>query len=135
MMTVEFKINKAALDAMLTGQNGPVVKILNEKGRLVENGAKRRAPVDTGRLRSSITTSMGTFNGKPAAFVGTNVDYAIYVHEGTGIYGPRGAPITPKRGKFLVFRVRGSGVTVFARQVRGVRPRPFLKDALQDVRG
>lgn len=35
--------------------------------------------VDTGRLRNSITS---TVQGN-AAYVGTNVEYAIYVHEGT----------------------------------------------------
>ena len=46
-----------------------------------EAGAKRRAPVDTGNLRDSITTNIAS-DGKSAE-VGTNVEYAPYVEFGT----------------------------------------------------
>jgi HK97 gp10 family phage protein len=47
----------------------------------VQNGARRRAPVDTGRLRNSITHET-TPNGL-AARVGTNVEYAPFQEFGT----------------------------------------------------
>lgn len=50
---------------------------------LVERGSKIFSPVDTGRMRASIGTSMGMTPNSLRAFVQTNVDYAIYVHEGT----------------------------------------------------
>lgn len=37
--------------------------------------------VDTGRLRNSISHTID--NGEKAVYVGTNVEYALYVHEGT----------------------------------------------------
>lgn len=46
---------------------------------LVENSAKRSTPVDTGRLRDSITTNK---IDKLTVEIGTNVDYAEAVHEG-----------------------------------------------------
>lgn len=46
---------------------------------LVERGSKQATPVDTGRLRASIHTVLSHLSGA----VGTNVDYAVYVHEGT----------------------------------------------------
>lgn len=46
---------------------------------LVENIGKQLTPVDTGRLRASITTNILPFRGT----VYTNVNYAVYVHEGT----------------------------------------------------
>ena len=46
--------------------------------------------VDTGRLRSSITHQVDG----DSVEVGTNVDYAVYVHEGTGKYAIGGG--TPK---------------------------------------
>lgn len=46
---------------------------------MVERGAKISAPVDTGRMRASITTDIGNMR----AVVAPHVDYAIFVHEGT----------------------------------------------------
>jgi phage gpG-like protein len=91
--------------------------------------------VDTGRLRSSIGTTVEATAVGPVAVVGTDVEYAIFVHEGVGIYGPRGAVITPTRGRFLVFTPRGAPGPVFARSVRGSPGVPFLRDALRAARG
>ena len=49
----------------------------------VERRAKILSPVDTGRLRASIATSLGIVNKGITSIVSTNVFYAIYVHEGT----------------------------------------------------
>lgn len=50
---------------------------------LVERYAKLVTPVDTGRLRGSIATSLGIKDKGLTSVVQTNVFYAIYVHEGT----------------------------------------------------
>lgn len=47
----------------------------------IEGGAKRRAPVDTGRLRNSITHVIA--EGGLKARIGTNVEYAAHVEFGT----------------------------------------------------
>jgi HK97 gp10 family phage protein len=55
------------------------------KGALdIESGAKQRAPVDTGRLRSSIQSKIDKED--VSAEVTVNVDYAPYVEFGTGQY-------------------------------------------------
>ena len=46
-----------------------------------ESKAKQRAPVDTGRLRSSISSS---FKGDDTGQVSVNVSYAPYMEFGTG---------------------------------------------------
>lgn len=47
----------------------------------LENNPRR---VDTGRLRGSITHQLGDEGSDtPFVAVGTNVEYALYVHEGT----------------------------------------------------
>ena len=52
---------------------------LEEIGMLAEGYAKKRCPVDTGRLRNSIThTTSGN-----SAYIGTNVEYAPHVELGT----------------------------------------------------
>ena len=57
---------------------------LEEIGLAAEGYAKRLAPVDTGRLRNSISH---TVEGTEAAVVGTNVEYAPYVELGTSKTG------------------------------------------------
>jgi len=49
----------------------------------VEAAAKRICPVDTGRLRASITHEVDASPGKIEGRVGTNVEYAAYVELGT----------------------------------------------------
>lgn len=51
---------------------------------MVERDAKIKAPVDTGRLRQSLSYQEENFGSKnPAVKVGTNVDYAPPVEFGT----------------------------------------------------
>lgn len=63
-------------------------------GVKISNAAKLRlgrAPrrIDTGRLRASVkVTPFTTLQGTGAVRVGTNVEYAIYVHEGTRYMQP-----------------------------------------------
>jgi HK97 gp10 family phage protein len=47
----------------------------------VEAGAKKRCPVDTGRLRASLNTQFS--DGGMEADIGTNVHYSKYVEFGT----------------------------------------------------
>lgn len=54
---------------------------VNQTGLAVTRKAKQRAPVDTGRLRSSI--QMQTYPNGLTADVSTNVEYAPYVEFGT----------------------------------------------------
>ena len=49
----------------------------------VQNRARTYCPVDTGRLRSSITHVMGEDRKGPYAEIGTNVAYAPFVEYGT----------------------------------------------------
>ena len=61
-----------------------VARELEKKAIKVVRESKRNAPVDTGRLRSSITYNMIDLPGQlPKAVVGTNVDYAPFVEFGT----------------------------------------------------
>lgn len=93
--------------------------------------------VDTGRLRSSIHTSRITrviVYPRKGARVGTNVHYARYVHDGTGIYGPRHMPIVPTTKQVLRFRPKGSMEYVYARSVRGMRRNQYLLNALPAAR-
>lgn len=67
------KIVKEALDHAMAAA-------LEEIGLVAEAKAKRLCPVDTGRLRNSITHAIDSVRDK-AVYIGTNVEYALYVHE------------------------------------------------------
>lgn len=142
MADVTIKLDKRAVQAQLTGPGGAIARDLLRRGQRVENKAKRLAPVDEGRLRGSITTEVRGGDASLVVRVGSNLEYAVYVHEGTGIYAGKGY-IYPKRGRYLVWPNKnnsGSGNRrysggrtskfVFAKRVKGVPPRPFLRDAL-----
>jgi len=132
---VTHQLNKARIAVLLTSPSGGVAKDLFRRGKRVEARAKQlleTSPrrVDTGRLRSSVQTVLITVGGHIAVRIGSNLWYAILVHDGTGIYGPKGARIKPKRAKFLRFTPKGEHGYVYARSVAGMRPNPFLKKAL-----
>jgi len=54
---------------------------LEEIGLVAEGYAKKLCPVDTGRLRNSITHAISP--NEKATYIGTNVEYAPYVELGT----------------------------------------------------
>ena len=63
-----------------------IPRILEALGIFVEGEAKDELEndprrIDTGNLRNSITHAVD--EKEPAVYIGTNVDYGIYVHEGT----------------------------------------------------
>lgn len=136
------------MQEVLRGNNGPVARILVERAIRVEDRAVANLTsgptraIDTGRLRSSITHEIVSSSGGLIARVGTNVQYALYVHEGTGIYGPKRQRIFPKQKRALAFTWKNapvpptskSGKHVY-RSVAGVKPRPFLRSALSQVMG
>jgi HK97 gp10 family phage protein len=93
-------------------------------GIRVQNEARRRAPVDTGRLRSSIVHRV---EERGARFydvtVGTNVNYAEDVEKGT-----RPHRIYPRKKKALYWP--GAMHPVAYVDHPGTRPQPFLEPAI-----
>lgn len=83
-------LNPAAVHEMLNSRRGPVGKDLTKKAIKVTSGAKRRCPVKTGRLRSSIRWDLMEDGKGLFARVGTEVEYAAAVHNGTR--GRKGQP-------------------------------------------
>lgn len=130
MARVNIQINHAAVRALFTDPHGAVADELLRRGNNVATLAKKYCPVNTGHLRASISAKLVQFNGQVAVIVGTNVNYGMYQHEGTGIFGPYGTPIVPVNASYLRFRPKGSTEFVYAKEVRGTPPTFFLKRAL-----
>lgn len=116
------------------------------KGRLVP-GVRG---YQTGHYSRSITSDVQQVRLSNGASIrgsiGTNVFYGRYLEEGTGLYGPRNRWIEPVTAKALRFPQPGNkGFTlagrrrsgragamakyVYAKRVRGIRPRRYARDA------
>jgi hypothetical protein len=100
--------------------------------RAIEAVAKRRCPKVTGRLANDITGRVVHRAGRPIGQIGNRVDYAEYVHNGTGIHGPRRQRIQAKPGRYFAFRGR-SGTMVYVTSHQGQRPQPYLLAAVREV--
>lgn len=74
--------SREAIDA----KNAAILRFLTEAGLHLEGEAKEELEntprrVDTGNLKNSIANQV--VQDEDAVYVGTNVEYAVYVHEGT----------------------------------------------------
>lgn len=92
---------------------------------VVENQAKMDCPVDTGALRASINHEVDLEPDAIVGRIGSNLEYAPYIHNGTGIYAVEGnGRKTPWFYKIKSGKYKGGHITV------GQRPKPFLKYAV-----
>ena len=97
------------------------LRALERCGSEAEGYAADLAPVDTGRLRGSITHQVD--EGEPSVYIGTNTEYAPYVELGTGVYAQGGGRPTP-----WVYQDDNGNW----HWTRGNRAQPFLKPAVSD---
>jgi HK97 gp10 family phage protein len=75
-------------DKVIEALGTAIARGLEAVGIEAESDAAAICPVDTGRLRNSITHTID--GNESAAIIGTNVEYALYVHE--GVHGRKGQP-------------------------------------------
>ncbi len=143
-MGIKIRIHEHEVEALFS----PYGPVWTEVEHTVDRGvniSRTICPVDEGRLRQSIKGSVERRGNALVGTWGSDVEYALYRHQGTGIYGPRKRRIRPKRAEVLAFEssgtfgplprgkkkaARGSRPIVFARSVRGTPGSPFLTDAL-----
>jgi len=91
----------------------------------VASGAKDVAPLLSGNLQNDIKVDMD--EDKLEASVGNSklTPYAVFVHDGTGLYGKYHMRIVPKKGKALKTPFG------YSKSVAGQKAQPYLKDALK----
>ena len=90
-MADRFRFDPSGMRDLLDSTAGPVAKELVRRTVRIEAGAKRLTPVDTGRLRSSITRSLERDTTGLVGVVGTDVEYAPHVFLGTSKMAARPA--------------------------------------------
>lgn len=89
-------------------------------------------PRRTQELHDSIEVdSVDDYDRGTRARVVVGAPYARFVNDGTGLYGPRGDFIRPRKaGGVLVFDWPAAGGIVFTRRVSGSEPTHFWERAL-----
>lgn len=116
------------LERVATGLHGQaVMSRMRQATLLVSRDAKLLAPVDTGRLRASITPAIRLDGNDVIGVVGTNVEYAAAVEVGS-------KPHWPPRGALETWAKRhGMGVFLVQRAIarRGSKPRKYLQGAFE----
>lgn len=141
--TVTVDLHHAQIRNFLYSPSGQVVRGVRRWSEQVREFAIARAPKATGELASSSVVEMNTHPGFVVGVITFRARHAIWVHEGTGIYGPRGRAIRSRSGKLLKFRSgsgrlaasqrgRARGYT-YVKTVRGQPGKPFLVWALRWV--
>lgn len=100
-MSDGIEVNEDNTDKVIAQMETAIERALEAIGIEAESDAAAICPVDTGRLRNSITHAID--DGEKVAIVGTNVEYALYVHEGTSRH--KGQPfltdaVTRNAGKY-----------------------------------
>ena len=132
--SIGVKVDAQAVSALTTAPDGPVYRALQRGAAITRDRAKvnltQAGRVDTGRLRQATTSKVEVRGTEVVGLVESDVNYATAIHNGTGVYGPKGAPIVPTTARVLRFKPKGSTTFVFARSVQGVEPTPYLTEAL-----
>ena len=95
-----------------------IQRALTKSCLMVEAQAKVNCPVDDGQLRQSISSEIEGNIG----VIGTNVEYAPYVHQGTGIYAVNG---DGRKTRWKYQDAKGEWHSTIGQQ-----PNPFLERAL-----
>lgn len=127
MLAFDSKEIESALTQLAAALPGKISEAVTAAAQAIEAEAKERCPVDSGILRRSITTDVSAVGGNVTAIVGTNIEYAPYIHQGTGIYALEG---NGRKNVPWAYKDAKTGDLIWT---KGSKPQPFLRDAVDDV--
>jgi len=120
-------LDHAAID-LFKSWNGPLGHSVNRLAQETAFRARLIGNKRTGRMVGNIEIKKGTWAKGIEFQVGTDVPYALYVHEGTKPH-----EIKAKNAPFLVFFWPKVGKVVYFKRVwhPGTKPYKFLEKALE----
>jgi HK97 gp10 family phage protein len=96
-------------------------------------------PKTTGNMAHGTTVSLEGGGADTKGIVKATAPYAVYVHEGTGIYGPLHRAIVAAPGHAFLIPVAGAVEIpgkpgfIFRTRIAGMKPNPFFKRAAEAV--
>ena len=118
-------------DAFIASIEQATTQIIQERVQCMEKAcllvvreAKKNAPVDMGTLRAAITHDVAFDSLSITGRILCNLDYAPFVHQGTGIYAKDG---TGRMTPWSYCVKAGNDEEWYT--TRGQKPQPFLEDA------
>lgn len=114
-------------DAVLSDE---VISALQNASGSVQTEAKSLAPVASGTLRRSITSTVTPLGGKPTGIVSAAVKYAPFVEYGTKPHTPPLAPINKWAGR----KGLNGGAIWAAIRKNGTKAHPFMQPAFDAKR-
>lgn len=105
----------------------PMLNAFRDCTLIIQRDARIGSPVDTGRLRASITPEVRTEGDDVLGVVGSNVAYAPYMELGTKAHMP------PIAALETWARRHGTSAFLVARAIsrRGIKARRFLQGAFE----
>lgn len=116
---------QAYLASVDKASNATLQKATSAGARALKPYVQAAAPVQTGRLRKSVSAHQAR-RQRPAAIVTPRAFYAHMVIGGTKDHGPK---------KASVMAFEGRNGAVFAHHVRGTKPRPFVDEGFNAGQG
>lgn len=137
-MSDEFDLSQGiqgAINALNEAQNKIEESMLNKMEKalgLIQKDAKKNAPVDNGPLRAGIDHKKEVVGNEIIGTIGVGgpaSEYAVYVHQGTGIYAVNGD------GRQKVPWIYKDPLTGKFYSTEGIKPNPFLQKAIDDNKG
>jgi HK97 gp10 family phage protein len=124
----------AKVNQMIADMRGEAFRgAMRRATALVTESAKRNAPVDTGRIRASITPELRVSGVNVLGVVGTNVKYAAAVELGSKPHWMPKAPL--RQWVSRVLKKRGAeleSVTYLIQRkiaMKGTKAKPYLQPA------
>lgn len=123
-MSVEIQDSAVLERLKKMGDTATLTQVMKDCCLLVEADAKRKAPVITGNLRSSIQSVVTADSGEIVGEVGTPLIYGNYVEFGTGLYAAKGNG--RKQVPWYYEDAKGKG-----HFTKGQKPKPFLHPSLE----
>lgn len=98
-------------------------KSMKDAVLFLEGESKRNCPAEKGTLRQSITNEVEIKPDGVYGYVGSNLDYAPYVHQGTGIFALEGNGREEVPWTFQ--DAEGNWITTY-----GIPATPFIQNAI-----
>ena len=111
---------------------GPIlVKYLNASSAVLSSVTGQNTPYQSGRLITSFQFTPATLSNLIAKWA-PSVDYALFVEQGTGVYGPTGSRIYPKNARALANVAAGWGPYA---SIAGMQGRHYMEKILAAATG
>ena len=121
MNEISLNVNRVAAETMPNA----IMAALEGACQSIENKAVDKCPSDDGTLRASITHRVENENSTFVGSIGSNAEYAPYVHEGTGLYAKEG---NGRKNVPWVYRDAEGEY----HSTKGQKPNPFLQKAIDE---